>query len=217
MSPEMTGILLNGLWETLEMVVVSCLFATVVGLPLGVLLFVTQRYQIVSSPILNKALGAIVNIVRSIPFIILMVAIIPFTRLIVGTSIGTQAAIVPLTIAAIPFVARLIESALAEVPSGLIEALESMGATPLKIVRRALLPESMAGIVRGVTLTLITLVGYSAMAGAVGGGGLGDIAIQYGYNRFDVRIMVATIIILVVVVQLLQWIGDLIAKRLAHK
>ncbi len=216
MSPVMTGILINGLWQTLEMVILSCLFATIFGLPLGVLLFITQRYQISSSPVANKIIGGIVNIIRSIPFIILMVAIIPFTRLIVGTSIGTVAAIVPLTIAAIPFIARLIESSLQEVHPGLIEAAEAMGASPAQIVIKVLLPESMAGIIRGITLALVTLVGYSAMAGAIGGGGLGDIAVQYGYNRFNAGVMLITIIMLVVVVQLLQWIGDLIAKRLAH-
>jgi len=216
MSPGMIGILINGTWQTILMVIVSCFFAVVFGLPLGILLFVTRRYQILSSPYLNKMLGGIVNIIRSIPFIILMVAIIPFTRLIVGTSIGTIAAIVPLAVAAIPFVARLVESALMEVPVGLIEAAEAMGATPWQIIKKVLVPESMPGLVRGITLTLVTLVGYSAMAGAVGGGGLGDIAIQYGYQRFQVYVMLATVVILVILVQLLQWGGDLIAKRLSH-
>ena len=216
MSPQMIGILVNGLWQTLEMVVVSCFFALLVGLPLGVLLFATQRYQILAKPLLNKIVGAVVNVVRSIPFIILMVAIIPFTRIVVGTSIGTAAAMVPLSVAAIPFVARLVESALQEVSIGLLEAAEAMGASPWQIVVKVLLPESLSGIVRGVTLTLITLIGYSAMAGAVGGGGLGDIAIQYGYARFDVHVMIATVVILVVVVQFLQWFGDWLAARVSH-
>src|SRR3990167_340909 len=205
MSSAMIGILVDGLWQTLVMVVLSCLFAVIFGLPLGVVLYTTRRHQILSSPMFNKIVGAIVNIVRSIPFIILMVAIIPLTRVIVGSSICTAAAIVPLTIAAIPFVARLIENALNEVSLGLIEAAESMGASPWQIVIKILLPEAIPGIVRGITLTLITLVGYSAMAGAVGGGGLGDIAIQYGYERFQTGIMVITVVVLVVVVQLLQW------------
>lgn len=217
MSGQMTGILVNGVGQTLEMLVVSCFFAVVLGLPLGVLLFVTRKYQIASSPIVNKVVGAVVNIIRSVPFIILMVAIIPFTRWIVGTSIGTGAAIVPLAIAAIPFVARLVESSLKEVPLGLIEAAEAMGASPWQVIRKVLLPESRAGIVRGVTLTLITLVGYSAMAGAVGGGGLGDIAIQYGYQRFNGGVMLITVVILVVLVQILQWLGDLVANRLSHE
>lgn len=216
MSPVMIGILANGVWQTLVMVVVSCGIAVLFGLPLGVVLYSTRRRQILAAPHLNKVVGAIVNIVRSIPFIILMVAIIPFTRLIVGSSIGTAAAMVPLTIAAIPFVARLIESALSEVSEGLIEAAESMGASPWQIIVKILLPEAMAGIIRGITLTLVTLVGYSAMAGAVGGGGLGDIAIQYGYERFEVHVMILTVVILVVIVQLLQWSGDFAAKRLAH-
>lgn len=216
MSPGMIGILIKGFWQTLEMVIASCLIAVIFGLPLGVLLFTTTRQKILSSPILNKILSLIVNVVRSIPFIILMVAIIPFTRLIVGTSIGTVAAIVPLAVAAIPFVARLIESALQEVSAGLIEAAEAMGATPLQIIYKVLLPEAMSGIVRVVTLTLITLVGYSAMAGVIGGGGLGDVAIQYGYERFEVHVMILTVLILIIIVQLLQWIGDIIANRLAH-
>lgn len=216
MLSQMTGVLVSGCWQTLLMVAVSCFFAVLFGLPLGVLLFVTRRYQILSSPVLNKIVGAVVNIIRSIPFIILMVAITPFTHFIIGTSIGTAAAIVPLVISAIPFVARLIEGSLAEVAAGLIEAAEAMGATPRQIIWKVLLPEAMPGIVRNITLTLITLVGYSAMAGALGGGGLGDIAIQYGYHRFLPGITLVTVVLLVILVQLLQWLGDLVASRLAH-
>lgn len=213
MSHETIGILVSGLGQTVWMVGLSCLFAVVFGLPLGVVLFATKRGQILSFPTVHRCLGVLVNIVRSLPFIVLMVAIIPFTRLIVGTSIGTAAATVPLTLAAIPFVARLMESAFCEVPYGLIEAAESMGASPWQIVTKILLPESMLGIIRAVTLTLVTLVGYSAMAGAVGGGGLGDIAIQYGYERFDGDMMLATVVILIALVQLLQWVGDALVRR----
>ncbi len=216
MSLPIIGILINGFWQTLLMVVVSCFFALVFGLPLGVLLFATQRYQILSLPWLNKSLGSVVNVIRSIPFIILMVAITPFTQFIVGSSIGTSAAIVPLVISAIPFIARLIESSLSEVSSGLIEAAEAMGATPRQMIVKVLLPEAMPSIIRNITLTLITLVGYSAMAGAVGGGGLGDIAIQYGYQRFLPGVTLVTVVLLVVLVQVLQWLGDSLARRLAR-
>lgn len=216
MSLSMIGILVNAAWQTLLMVGVSCFFAVLLGMPLGVLLFATQHYQILSSPIMNKIVGAVANIIRSIPFIILMVAITPLTHFIVGSSIGTRAAIVPLVISAIPFIARLIESSLSEVSSGLIEAATAMGATPRQIIMRVLLPEAMPSIVRNITLTLITLVGYSAMAGAVGGGGLGDVAIQYGYQRFLPSVTLVTVALLVVLVQLLQWFGDFIARRLAH-
>lgn len=216
MSLSMIGILVNAAWQTLLMVGVSCFFAVLLGMPLGVLLFATQRYQILSSPMMNKIVGAIANIIRSIPFIILMVAITPLTHFIVGSSIGTRAAIVPLVISAIPFIARLIEASLSEVSSGLIEAATAMGATPRQIIMRVLLPEAMPSIVRNITLTLITLVGYSAMAGAVGGGGLGDVAIQYGYQRFLPSVTLVTVALLVVLVQLLQWFGDFIARRLSH-
>ncbi len=216
MSAEMIGELINSFWQTVEMVLISCLIAVLVGLPLGILLFVTQKNNLLSSPTVNRVVGAIVNAMRSIPFIILMVAIIPLTRLIVGTSIGTAAAIVPLALAAIPFVARLIESALQEVPVGLIEASQSMGATPSQIIWKVLVPEAMPAIIRSITLTLVTLVGYSAMAGAVGGGGLGNLAISYGYERFDVRIMLITVVILIVMVQVMQYIGDHLAARFAH-
>jgi D-methionine transport system permease protein len=216
MSAQMIGELINSFWQTVEMVLVSGLIAVLVGLPLGVLLFVTQKNNLLSSPALNRVVGAIVNAMRSVPFIILMVAIIPLTRLIVGTSIGTAAAIVPLSLAAIPFVARLIESALQEVPIGLVEASQSMGATPLQIILKVLIPEALPTIIRGATLTLVTLVGYSAMAGAVGGGGLGNLAINYGYERFDIRIMLITVVILIVMVQVMQYIGDFFAARFAH-
>lgn len=217
MSPLMIGFLFESTWETLEMVFISCFIAVVLGIPLGVVLLVTRKGNILPGVKINRVIGMIVNAVRSIPFIILLVAITPFTRLIVGTSIGTIAAMVPLAISAIPFLARIVESALEEVPGGLVEASQSMGATPMQIVRYVLVPEAMPGIVRGITLTLITLVGYSAMAGAVGGGGLGDLAIRYGYQRFEISVMIITVVILIVLVQFLQWIGDRVALRLSHK
>ena len=165
---------------------------------------------------LHRAVTLLVNIIRSIPFIILMVLMIPVTQCLVGSSIGTWAAIVPLSVSAIPFLGRIVESALSEVAEGLIEAGHAMGATPLQIVVHVLWPEALPAIVRGITLTAVALVGYSAMAGVVGGGGLGDLAIRYGYQRFEIDVMVATVVLLVVLVQLLQWIGDCIAKRLAH-
>lgn len=216
MSMNMIGLILSATWQTVEMVFVSCLFAVVFGLPLGVVLFVTRNAQLLQKPVVHRVIGMIVNILRSIPFIILLVAITPLTRLIVGTSIGTVAAMVPLAVSAIPFFARIVESALSEVPAGLVEASLSMGATVFQIVRRVLIPEAMSSIVRGATLTLITLVGYSAMAGAIGGGGLGNLAIAYGFERFEVGVMVVTVAILVVMVQLMQWAGDYVSRRLSH-
>ena len=166
---------------------------------------------------LNSILGAVVNVGRSVPFLVLMVAIIPVTKILVGTFIGTTAAIVPLTIGAIPFVARLIEGALLEVPTGLVEAAQSMGATPMQIINKVLLPEAMPTIVNSVTITLVTLVSYSAMAGTVGGGGLGDVAIRYGFHRYDVVIMAVTVVMLIVLVQIIQSIGDAIVRRVDHR
>ena len=188
--------------------------ATIIGVPLGVLLHKTSKGQILESPTVNRVVGAVVNAVRSIPFIILLVAIIPFTRLLVGTAIGTTAAMVPLVIAAIPFIGRQVETSLKEVPFGLVEAAQSMGATPAQIIWKVLLPESMSSIVAQLTTVIISLVGESAMAGAVGGGGLGDLAIRYGYQRFRPEIMLATVIILIVLVQLVQFVGNTLAKRL---
>jgi len=216
MSAQMIGSIVNASFQTVEMVLISCLIAVLVGLPLGVLLFVTEKQQILQGVVINSTLGFVVNIIRSIPFIILMIAITPLTQLIVGTSIGTVAAMVPLTISAIPFFARMCESAIKEVPYGLIEAATSMGAAPLQIIRKILIPEAMPGIIRAVTITLIALVGYSAMAGAIGGGGLGDLAIRYGYQRFEINVMIVTVAILVVFVQLLQFAGDWCANRIGR-
>lgn len=207
----------KALGETVYMVAVSMIVASAIGIPLGVLLLVTGKNQVLELGIANKTLSAIVNCVRSIPFIILMVAIIPFTRLIVGSSIGTTAAIVPLIIASIPLIARLVETSLREVPYGLIEAALSMGATPYQIIRRVLLPEAMPSIVAQLTTVIIVLIGESAMAGAVGGGGLGDLAIRYGYQRFNPEVMLATVIVLIVLVQVIQFLGNMLAKKLNKK
>ncbi|HQD04251.1 MAG TPA: methionine ABC transporter permease [Halanaerobiales bacterium] len=210
-------LLLNGTLETLYMVSVSLVIAVIFGIPLGVLTTITRKGHILSNNTLNKALDGIINIGRSIPFIILMVAIIPLTRAIVGTSIGTTAAIVPLAVAAIPFVARVVDNALLEIDPGIIEAARSMGATPLQIILKVLLPEALPGLILGITLTAINLIGYSAMAGAIGGGGLGDIAVRYGYQRFRVEVMVQTVVILILLVQLIQWAGNKIAGYFDHR
>ena len=214
MSADMMPLLTKALGETVYMVFVSMAIATVIGVPLGVLLHTTEKGQILAAPALNRIIGAVVNTVRSIPFIILLVAIIPFTRLIVGSAIGTTAAMVPLVIASVPFIGRQVETSLKEVPFGLIEAAQAMGASPAQIIWRVLLPEAMPSIVAQLTTVVIALVGESAMAGAVGGGGLGDLAIRYGYQRFRPEVMLATVIILVVLVQLVQFAGNKLAARL---
>lgn len=216
MSTSLLFELILSTGETLYMVLVSGLLAMLFGLPLGVLLFSTRQANLLPWPLLNKSLSLIINMARSIPFIILMLAIIPVTRLIVGTSIGTSAAIVPLSLAAIPFFARMVENNLNQLPSGLIETGLAMGATTWQIPT-ILLTEALPGIIGTLTTTFITLVGYSAMAGAVGGGGLGDLAIRYGYQRFDATVMILTIAILIVLVQGLQHLGDYWAKRLNHR
>ena len=210
----MIALLTKSLYETMYMVIASTILATLIGLPLGIILTVTDKGQILENKGINSILGAIVNATRSTPFIILMVAIIPFTRLIVGSSIGTTAAIVPLTISAAPFIARIIESSLLEVDPGVIEASQSMGASPMQIITKVFLPEAMHSIVLGITLAIISLIGYSAMAGALGGGGLGDLAIRYGYQRFRLDIMIITVIILIVLVQIVQSLGNFISAKL---
>ena len=214
MFAEILPLLTKALGETVYMVVVSMAIASLIGIPLGVLLHTTDKGQILESLPLNQTVGSVVNAIRSIPFIILMVAIIPLTRFIVGSAIGTTAAIVPLVIASIPFIGRQVETSLKEVPSGLIEAALSMGATPAQIIMKVLLPEAMPSIVAQLTTVIIALVGESAMAGAIGGGGLGDLAIRYGYQRFRPEVMLATVIILIVLVQLVQFLGNTLAKRL---
>lgn len=212
-----SGLLLGATLETLYMVAVAGFIGFAIGIPLGVVLHVTKKGGLLENTKFNRILGAIVNIGRSVPFLVLMVAIIPVTKLLVGTFIGTTAAIVPLTVGAIPFVARLIEGALLEVPSGLVEAAQSMGATPYQIITKVLLPEAMPTIVNSVTITLVTLVSYSAMAGTVGGGGLGDVAIRYGFHRYDATIMAVTVVMLIILVQIIQSIGDTIVRRVDHR
>ena len=213
----MSANLINLLWistlQTLYMVALSTIIGTLIGGPLGIFLATSKKGELFSAPLANRVLGLVVNAARSTPFIILVVAIIPLTRMIVGTSIGTNAAIVPLTIAAAPFIARLVEASIREVDSGLIEAARSMGATPGQIVRKVLVAEAMPGIVLGLTLAVVSLIGYSAMVGAVGGKGLGDLGIRYGYQRFMPEVMLAVVVILIVMVQLVQSAGEWIAAR----
>jgi D-methionine transport system permease protein len=216
MSQTILFLLLEAFLQTFYMVAIASIIATLIGMPIGILLYVTRKGHIVEQPTLHHTLAIMVNMTRSIPFIILMIAVIPLTRLLVGTSIGTNAAIVPLSLGAIPFIARIVESALLEINNGLIEAATAMGATPWQIIRKVLLPEALPSIVNGLTLTVISLIGYSAMAGAVGGGGLGDLAIRYGYQRFDVGVMVATIAIMIILVQIIQFGGDLLVKKFSH-
>lgn len=205
------------LWNTIYMVATATFFAILIGLPLGVILTITGKGGIKEQPLVNKVLSTLVNIGRSFPFAILIVAIIPFTRWIVGTSLGTTAAIVPLAIAAAPFVARLVENALNEVDKAVIEAAVVMGSTPWQIVSKVLLVEAWPGLIEGITLTVINLIGYSAMAGMVGGGGLGKVAIQYGYYRFDLFIMLATVFLMILLVQGTQWLGNYLAMRIYRK
>jgi len=217
MSSEMLDLFLRAFGETLLMVGVSGLLGGLIGVPLGILLYLTERNGILPNAPFNRIAGLVVNAVRSTPFIILLVAVIPLTRFFVGSSIGTAAAIVPLTIAAAPFVARLVETALAEVDRGLIEAAQAMGATTGQIVFKVLIPEAFPGIVAGLTITFVSLVGYSAMAGAIGGGGLGDVGIRYGYQRFLPEVMLMVVLILIVFVQLVQSLGDWLVRRLRHR
>ncbi len=207
------GLLAKALWQTLQMVVASGVIGTIIGLPIGVFLATSGKGELFPAPAVNRVVGLVVNAARSTPFIILVVAIIPFTRLLTGTSIGTAAAIVPLTVATIPFIARLIESAIREVDKGLIEAARAMGATPLQIVTKVLLAEAKPGIAMALTLTAVSLIGYSAMVGAVGGGGLGDLGIRYGYQRFMPDVMLAVVVVLIVLVQAVQSAGDNLARR----
>lgn len=204
----------QGLLDTLLMVGVSSLLALLAGIPLAVFLVTSSRAGIFEAPRLNRVLGAIVNLFRSIPFLILMVALIPFTRLVVGTTYGVWAAVVPLTIAATPFFARIAEVSLREVDHGLIEAAQAMGCRRRHIVWHVLLPEALPGIVGGFTITLVTMINSSAMAGAIGAGGLGDLAYRYGYQRFDTQVMLTVIVVLVVMVSFIQFGGDRLAQRL---
>lgn len=213
MSPELIRIIIDATVDTLTMVALAGGLGILFGLPLGVFLATSKKGELFASPTLNAALGFLVNVTRSTPFIILVVAIVPFTRLIAGTSIGTRAAIVPLTIAATPFIARIVEAAIREVDQGLVEAARAFGATPLQIVRKVLVPEAAPAIILGLTLAIVSLLGFSAMVGAVGGGGLGDLGIRYGYQRFMPDVMALVVAILVILVQSTQTFGDFIARR----
>lgn len=213
MSQQIINLLIQGLGETLQMTVISTIVSMIVGIPLGVILVTTGKGHIMENKAVNATLGSVVNALRSIPFIILMVAIIPLTRIIAGSSIGTTAACVPLTIAAIPFLARLVETSIREINSGVIEAAQAMGASPMQIIRKVLLPEALPTIIDNITVLVVNLISYSAMAGAIGGGGLGDIAIRYGYQRFQGDVMLATIVILIVLVQLIQSCGDFLSRK----
>lgn len=207
----------QALWETIIMVSVSLVFAVVIGLPLGILLVVTRKGHLWENKMAFTILSGIVNIFRSIPFIILMVAVIPFTRLVVGTSIGTAAAIVPMVLFSGPYIARLIENSLLEVDPGVMDAAQSMGATPRQIISRFLIPEALSSLLLGLTIATIGLVGASAMAGAIGGGGLGDLAITFGYQRFDTTVMLITVGILVIMVQGLQSAGNILSKKIRRR
>ncbi|OWZ84653.1 methionine ABC transporter permease [Natranaerobius trueperi] len=210
---ELLDLLLPALYETFYMVGVSITITYLLGLPLGITLVVTEKGHILECQSVQKISGTIVNIFRSTPFIILMVAIIPFTVLIVGRSIGTTAAIVPLTVASIPFAARMVESSLKEIDSGVIESAIAMGASPWQIILKVLIPEALPGLILGGTITIINLISYSAMAGVVGGGGIGTLAINYGYYRFQTDVMIATVVVLIILVQGIQAIGNFTAKK----
>ncbi|OWV87796.1 ABC transporter permease [Rhizobium sp. R635] len=217
MTPIMFELLLRSLWETVLMTVASGVISLVAGLPLGLALVITARGGIAENLWINRMLGAVINGFRSVPFIILLVALIPLTRLIVGTALGTWAAIVPLAIAATPYYARIAEVSLREVDRGLIDAVRAMGGNRWTIIREVLVPEALPGIVAGFTVTLVTLIGASAMAGAIGAGGLGDLAIRYGYQRFETNVMIAVVAVLIVLVCGIQWLGDRLVARLDHK
>ncbi|WET01749.1 methionine ABC transporter permease MetI [Flavobacterium sp. YJ01] len=217
MSDSLIDLLLKGTWETIVMTFLSGFFGFLLGLPTGILLFLTRKNQILEQPVLNRVLSVLVNVFRSIPFIILIVWMIPFTRAIVGTSIGVSAALVPLSIGAAPFIARLVENSLLGLPSGLIEAARALGATPVQIVYKVLLPEALPSLINAASITLITLVGYSAMGGAVGAGGLGQVGYQYGYIGYDAVTMNSVLGLLVILVFLIQFIGDSLSKRFDHR
>ncbi len=210
-------LLLKGTWDTLVMTTLSTLFAYILGIPLGVILILTSKHGLMPKPIVYSILGGLINIGRSIPFIILIVFMIPFTRMIVGTSLGVAAAIVPLTVATTPFVARMIEQSLREVNKHLIEAAQSFGADTWQIISKVFLAESMPSLVRGMSITFISVFGFVAMAGTVGAGGIGDIAIRYGYQRYENSVMIASIILSIVLVQIAQSITNIIAIRIDHR
>ena len=214
---QLSQLLLQGTLDTLYMTLVSTAIAYLIGIPLGVILVITRREGICPAPKTKAVLGTIVNIMRSVPFLILIIVLIPFTRLVAGTSIGATATIVPLIVGAAPFIARMVESSLLEVDAGVVEAAQAMGASPWQIVTKVLLKESVPSLVTGAAIALTTILGYSAMAGAVGGGGLGDLAIKYGYHRYQTDVLLLTLVILVLLVQVIQALGNAVAKRIDHR
>ena len=214
---DILQLLLNATGETLYMVLLAGLFTLLIGLPLGVLLFISRADSLFPLPRLNRGLGAVINLGRSLPFVVMLIALIPLTRLIVGTTLGSTAAVVPITIGAFPFFARIVETALDEVDKGRIEAIVAMGGDIRHVILKVLLPEALPALVAGTTLTLVMLIGFSSMAGVIGGGGLGDLAIRYGYQRFNNQIMVVTVIVLVLLVQGVQSLGDRCVRSLAHR
>lgn len=214
MSKEMIDLLVQGTLETLYMTLISTAIAYVLGIPLGVLLYVTESRGICKNRIVNLAAGFIINLIRSVPFLILLVAILPFTRLVTGTTIGVEATIVPLVVAATPFVARMVESSLKEVDTGVIEAAKAMGSSPMQIIYKVLLPEAKPSLLVGSTIAIATILGYSAMAGFVGGGGLGAIAINYGYYRYQTKVMLVTVVLLVIIIQLFHVLGIWVVNKM---
>jgi len=214
---DLWPLLVSGTLDTLYMVALASLFTLIIGLPLGVLLFITRRDGVLPAPRINQLLGSVINVGRSLPFIVLLIALIPFTRIIIGTTLGSTAAVVPITIGAFPFFARIVETALDEVDKGRIEAILSMGGNAWHVISKVLLPEALPALLAGITLTIVMLIGFSSMAGVIGGGGLGDLAIRYGYQRFNNEIMIGTVVILVAMVQLVQSTGDRLVRRLAHR
>lgn len=217
MSDPVVSLLLSGLGETVFMTITAGIFGFILGLPTGIILFLTRQGQVLENRPLNGVISVVINVFRAIPFIILIVWMIPFTRAVVGTSIGVSAALVPLSVGAAPFIARMVENSLIEVPGGLVEAARAMGATPFQIVYKVLLPEALPSLVNVATITLITLVGYSAMGGAVGAGGLGQIGYQYGYIGYDAVIMNIVLVLLIGLVFVIQFLGDRLSKRVDHR
>ncbi|BET64716.1 methionine ABC transporter permease [Yersinia pseudotuberculosis] len=214
---ELLVLVANASGETIYMVMIATFFTVLIGLPLGVLLFVSRPAGVLPAPRLNTLIGALVNVGRSMPFVVLLIALIPITRWIIGTTLGSTAAIVPITLGAIPFFARVVEAALDEVDKGRVEAILSMGGSARHVIQKVLLPEALPALLAGITLTVVMLVGFSSMAGVIGGGGLGDLAIRYGYQRFNNEVMVATLVILVILVQGRQSLGDRWVRSLAHR
>lgn len=214
---QLSQLLLTGTLDTLYMTLASTAIAYLIGVPLGVILVITRKDGICPAPKTNAVLGAVVNVLRSVPFLILIIVLIPFTRFVIGTSIGATATVVPLIVGAAPFIARMVESSLLEVDAGVVEAAQAMGASPWQIVTKVLLKEAVPSLITGAAIALTTILGYSAMAGAVGGGGLGDLAIKYGYHRYQTDVLLLTLVILVLLVQLIQALGNTIAKKIDHR